>query len=1500
MKSEHGKKDIKTFHKKANPDSDKEFSGSKPVGEGEYINARNARPYSVDGETGALSKIKGEEIQYSNFNLSSNYACIGSISVSEHQVELWASATPGDLDSIRIDGQVMVQSDDLLFSLDFPFQLDKNERCAEGEIFLTDNNKIPMIFDIGDIISEFNAGTQKYFSLFNRKLYEINLSTPLDIPVVVELANVGGGAGLPTGEYSYSIRYVNAAGDRTNIGPNTPLIPILQSIGPNSPQYPYTKTRGGDANLLVKTSYGIKLRFRVTNLLNYDSIEIIRYAWNTGVLGFVPTPVIVGRIPVSSGQISIEEFIDPSNSNVDEVVTDADVTNQLSFIEKAKAIRYYDKKLVLMNYTLAERSMTADFLQRGGVEMFPVVQKLGKAGHNDPFNHAYNKGYMGGEEYGFGIQGYDGVAGKGFALGVPNFGSYQFPNRREEVSGDSLTYSYNGTSTAANIDGLVTNVFEAFDLVDAVKKQDICTFKNVASDGGKFTSDVDFDCPSGYANFGGNINGTGIVEGPYSPYRPVNQNDGDVSGHDYRVNTAVRPNTTSNSVYDPQGYAPNYYAKGIALNGVDNLPLWVKSFSVVRTERADRVVAQGVGVYKLNEADFNAVGNAKVASKERNKFWFYSSDMFEGIVNQSVIDDMQVNPGNYKIQLVSPLGFFSELYNFERDQGADRDRICDMITYVRGLHDAGELNPNESGVGVSDYVAYNKYRNSDSVNGDFFSGSDGNKTTDLKGLTVETDGRSSYFELEVVDNVYNTEFTGGTTNNDFNDSGMKDFTEPMYMINIIQDGKTIVDKNIDNYKQTSTYIKLESIIGEGDGSAIDPSFLLVDERWEDCIPALTSGSPLATQERFVYLDDSLGQVEPWYNVTYLTPAQIAIVVNDIALNGFYVTPLGVNVYGVYTHTISTNQREFTVNFDIPGFNIIPLNTKVLVRYDNDSPIQVYGGDVTVAETVFATVDRQATGEDNSTQRDKQFALDIGFPFRRYFVTPRHYIIGEGKLPLGGARIQDSKDLITGNRVYGRLAYIRQMVINFIAETRAATHFYYEGSGSNNGIFPATHYIIRPNEFDDDEFSNGAAAVYDDNNIYADYEDDYGDEYLNWEYGGFRFLGVDNNDYSQEQLIDSFSRPDVGFTDENEFCTGIIWSLSRAINQQDSPGLKSFISNNSYGLSDDQGEIKRAWDATSGKGDNLYAITNSGIALLLTNKAVLSGIDASEIGVSFVDKFVGADYWIDKKVGMTDEMWRTFAEASIVIKAGGTTLNPTEERNVEALFFANDRSVYRFHSNKLVNIGKTGYYSELVQPLKLTLPGYQSRMAGLYDEKHESYGLQLAWEEPVAGLPAIQKEDLFMFSQVNKGFTGAYDFKFDSYMMNDNTLYGMRSGETYELDKGYIINGTNIEFSVLQAAATDPFIQKEFMFINANSDVKPTRIEFYNEDMQFLCAMDQSIQGPSYLKKYDGFYQQIPRQDASISVNRDRVQLRVVIYKIIHNLGSEFKLKNCIIDYKNIK
>lgn len=1498
MKNQHGPQDKKTFYKGASPDLDKEFLGAQQSN-GEYINARNMRPTSVVGQTFSMTKIGGETIFYQAASgLTANHICIGKTVVSGRKIELWASPIPGDLDSIRIDGDVMVQSDGLLFDTAHPFQIAKNESCDEGEFFVTDDFTVPMIFDVNDIITEFNAGNPTYFANFNRSLYEINLSAPLDIPVFIELVNLGGGAGLPTGEYSYSIRYVNNAGDRTNFGPTTPLIPVLQGTGVDSPEYPYTKTFGGEANVASNTSFGIKLRFRVTNLLNYDSIEIRRYSWNTGVLNVTPQPEIVARLAIADGEISVREWTDPSDSNVLEVITDADDVDQLSYIEKAKAIRYYDKKLVLMNYVLADRRMNATFLQRNGVEMFPMVWRMGTAGHSDPYNHVYKKGYMGGEEYGFAVQGFDGVAGRGFALGVPNFNSFRFPNRREEVvsGSDNETYSYNGVVTAANINNVVTGTYEAFDLVNGVKKSDNCTFKNIMDDGGKFEGDINQDCTVNYANFGATKNAGGIVEAPYGPYRPVNQNDSITSGHSYQVNTKVGAQTSAGVItteldYNPEGFAPNYYSKGIMLNGISNLPPWVKAFSVTRTKRAGRVVAQGIGMYSLNQADFNLIGNSSTGNKDISRLWFFSPDTStSGFVSQGVIDDIRVNPQNYSIQFVSPLGYFSELYNFERNIGSGRDLINDLIVYVRALKDSGELNNSESGVGVSDYVTYNKYRNSDTAGAGFFSASDGNKLMPINTFTNKTDGRQSYFEIGLSTNIYQHQFTGGTGNNDFFDSGMRDFAEPIYMINIVQDGAKVVDQNIDTYLDTGAYVKLESIIGEGDGVTVDPSFVLVDERWEDCIPALVLTSPLAGQERFVWVDDGIGNINAWYNVTYLTPAQVAVVVNDITTNGFHTTPGGQNVFGVFTHNISADQRTFTIEFDIPGFNVLPTGHRVLVRYNNDAPISVFGGDVTVAESVFAPIDRQATGEDTSTQRDKQFALDIGMPYRHYHVTPRHYIVRDATSTTN--KIQDSKSGST--RIHGRLAYIRQMVVNFIAETRLAVHYAFGGPGVDERFFPSTHYIIRPNKFDDSSFSSGATTVYNDNNVYAAYEDDYGDEYLRWTYGGFKFLPLHNPDYAQENLEEFFSKPDIGFTANNDYCTGVIWSLSRAVNQQDSPGLKTFLSSNSFIISDDQGEIKRAWDATTNKGDNLYAFCDRGTCLLLTKKSILSGADGTNLATSFSDQFVGGEYWLDKKIGMNDEMWRSAAETSAPLATESGI-----ESSVETIFWANDRSAYRMYNNNIQDIGKTGFYSELRDPLSKIQPGYTNLVAGYYDEKYEEYGLQIEYVVPGVGGPASAFDKLFVFSQRNSKFIGEYDYRYDNYSYDKDALFGMRDGETYELDNGNQINGANIIAHVDQASAPEFGAEKEYMFINVNSNLKPTKIEFFDVDRTLLCTMDQATQGTLYLKEYRGFRQHIPRKDLTVSATRDRIQDRVVLYRITHDTPGAFSIKGCDIHYKLI-
>jgi hypothetical protein len=189
--------------------------------------------------------------------------------------------------------------------------------------------------------------------------------------------------------------------------------------------------------------------------------------------------------------------------------------------------------------------------------------------------------------------------------------------------------------------------------------------------------------------------------------------------------------------------------------------------------------------------------------------------------------------------------------------------------------------------------------------------------------------------VDVTDKMYSHASTGGTTNNNFNDSGLKDFTEPFYIVNIIQDGKTVVDQNIDGYGSTGHYQKVESIIGLSNGNS-NQSFPLVDERWQDCIPDLSSTGSLASDEVFVYIRDTDGVDKAWMNVTFLTPAQKVPILADIVANGFYVATGGVKVYCLYTH-VNTLGEEFTIEFNQAGYNP-DVDSQIIVKYDIRRPL----------------------------------------------------------------------------------------------------------------------------------------------------------------------------------------------------------------------------------------------------------------------------------------------------------------------------------------------------------------------------------------------------------------------------------------------------------------------------------------------------------------------------------------------------------------------------------
>lgn len=1496
MKQEGHPKEVRLNDKGANQDIDVSILGANSKS-GEYFEGRNLRVSSTKSERLAAEKIKGEVLIYSN-TLPGDYVSILSESINDKKIEFWVDSNGVEDPVITIDGVIVAKSPGLPFLIQFPLQHDINESCIGGEVFVTDNNSVPMIFSVQDMLDSLVNNPTKYFQDFNINLYTVNLNIDLSVPVFKELVNIGGNNGLPVGSYSYSFRYVTAQGDRTDWTPATPLIPVIENFSSSSVTFPYVRTFGGPANVANKTNFGIRIKFRVNNTSNFDFIEIRRQAWQLGVGGVgTPDSFIVGKIDLVDAELSIKDFVDPADSNVDDAISEEDEINKLALINRAKAIRYHDKRLVLMNVEFEGKdSDEITFDTINGAPGVPVVRALGKIGFKDPYHHTYHKRHMGGEKFGYGVALFGSIGGASFVKPIPGLTNFEYPNRRDPVTADGRLHSYLGMPTSPTTGGAIANTFEIFDLEDSVQKSDLCSYKNILEDKGivQNVGKTRSACslPGCSEDFGSFVS---VGELGFLPYHPTSKDDIDISGLNYRVNINV-DNGGSEVDYNPKAFAPNYFTNGIAIGGVGNIPPWAKGFSVVRTEAAGRVIASGIGMYSLVEGDFNFIGNKSLLSKKKDKLWFHAADLES--VNASLANSIKDNPGDFKIQVVSALGFFSEVYGYENNTfDFDRDRTIDLISYARITHDEGQINPTESSsMGVGDgagrrYVCHNRYRNeSDAQLGGVFNG-DGNTLIDIASFTDVLFNETAYYEIGLTQNIYNHEQIGGNSEKDFDDAGMKDFTEPFYIINIINVGAEIKDANIQNYKSTGHFQKMESTIGKGDGSA-DQVFELVDERWEDCIPDLRSTGNFSGVNSYVYLVDSLGVPKTYMNVTFRTPAQITVITNDIIVNGFHVPAPGVRVVGMYTHT-NSNDRDFSLVFDIPSF--YPTDDDfIIVKYDASRPISVFGGDSVVGEQIFCPLDRRNNDDEDV---EKQFIFNAGFPFRTYGMNKRHFVPRDGSATFN--KVQDNSET--------NLGYIRQLVVSFHAESRAAINYTHNIKfDKNRQAFPIINYVMRPNGWD--------GFNLEDNDVFIEYEDVYNtDESQNWPRGGFRWNQNVNLDYTFDGPILFFGKPQFGFEEITEFCTAVIWSIPRSVNVQDSPGLKTFTASNRLDIADDQGEIKKAYDSTTGgKGENLYAITEKGVCLLLTKKAILSNIDSDDLTTVASDQFVSGEHWLSKEIGSDDEFWRGMGERTIGFAIEGGSVQK------EVLFFPNRDSVYSLIENQIKDIARDKYHSRLRPYLEAVKKGYDSFMAGVINNNNNEYwldiegpiipikspgGPQIPQETPLDGFPGDRK--LFVYGNENGLWEGYFDYKFDKYFMSENEIYGSRDLETWHLEDGFVINGKNIVFELTNAFSPGNLsLEKEFIRIGLQTGkrgtMKPTRVEFYDEDMNLLCSLDQFSQGNLFLKQYDGWEQFIGRKDASISPSRDRVQYRTLIVKVIHDEAEDFKVVSTMIQYKVIK
>lgn len=1503
MKQQHHPIDLKTYQKGINSDSNKEILGAGDSGE--HVDALNMRSMPMDGDNFAKKKIKGEQEVYPNIDnrciggtglpLSSDYDCMMSQEIGDNVVEIWASTNPSEPPIFRVNGKIVASSFDIPIDLEHPLQYAKNESCVSGEFYVTNFNTPPMVFSVKDLME--NSGmlpgstcTQKYFNEFNLDEYTIQSTGTLFKPMFIKQTTgapagvfdfVFGAQGLAVGSYSYSYRYVTNAGDRTPFAPVTEQIPVLRSASTQfTPYFPSSRSFGSQPDALSPTGYGNHIRIKYDNTSNFSFIEVRRDSWNVGEpIDVAPVSEIIGSFPIASGLnvVDILDRVEPSSTTT-EVLTEDELSPNFS-VKKAKAVRYYNDRLYLMNISYESQDIDDDvqFVDEAD-PVFPTIQKIHKEGHKNVFNAAMYKNSIRGERVGVGVVFFDNKGSNSYAVKVPNAESFTFPNRRDEITSEALGTSYFGAVTAANVDGDITQTYEVFDHERATRR-------------------IDFD-----------VAGEELIDlldnSTYNTLEPVSQND-TRSDYQYKINGQVSVNGSGGFVdYNPRGFGLDYYSMGLAFKGVASAPgNYNDGFSVVQTAPARRVLAQGLGFYSMREAD-NIFGPD--GGKETDGFWSYFPDL--DLYDPDTYQDLINNPTSYQIQLVSPLGYFSELYSGFNDDITFITKGVDMIMYARvlkdGLYSDGQalFNPLLSGGGLSgiahtdgfDYVAYGRYMNDITIDSPSFpSNSNGNNVFQVSSVEeqVTYSGRQTYLKLELGQQFYNEagpQYGTGNADLDADDQGPMQFREPLYVINLIKNDNQPSQGLTTEYRYSANYIKFNSKVLESNGNT-NQSCTLVSERWEDCIPNITGqvNNAYSGLYRFVYVVDAQGNERRWLNITFETPAFISALLNTIAINGFdTITDASgsYDVYGVYTsqQSLEGNCPIFTLIFnEISGFtaqSTIPLGSFVYVKYDNRIPVRVFSGDSYVNESIWTPLDNEYGKNGEPIDDISKFKWNVPLPFKRYDHATGYRVWKNADVANTHNYVNDTLRFNTAGLLP---MWIRQLVLIWTAETRINLSFAFNNESpekaNSDQHFPLINYIPRPHKWNSGD-EEDRPAFESNNSINIRYYDDYGFEWNLWKWGGFRFLPQTNIDYSKIQTTASYtSVPELGFEEQSDYCTRIIWSERRPINIQNSPTVKTFPSSNYFDISDDTGEIKFAWSAlSSDKGNNLYAFTNSGICLLLVDKRIVHEINANELAT------VGSDLggilnqlWIERRIGMSDETWRTWAEYS------------------NALYFVNRQSAYIFSENQVLDIGATGFLELLRRKFLTKLgTGYSSKMSGGFNVLTNEYIMNVEDETGFCTL-------IYGVSQQSLQCQSSYNY--DKYLYLGNKLYGHKDFVTYELGIGNLIDGQEIECYLTNVSDKEIYFDKEFIRIRVNANFKPDKIFFYDsyDDYKvdnFSSVVDATL-NPIAIKDYFGYECYIPRKLAAPNY---RQQGRLVIFKIVSTEQEDFLITSTGVQYKALK
>lgn len=1679
------------------------------VNKEKYLYSRNAR-VSSRTNFNALERIDGEELRF-NYVIDNEdkYVCINSENINNHIVAFWASVdwrednvTPG---LITIDDNIVLESDKFPIRHCFFLDIDKNESCLGGEIYITDNNLPPMYFNIKDLIDSFHSGSLKYFDQFDYTNYTINLKNPTNTLSFRGLKVVGGLNGRPVGQYSYSYRAVSNDGDKTNWSVATPLIIVPRNQVDTEEDvqlFKFTSTRGDIADSDSNTNYAPVLRLRIDNFQGYNYIELKRTEYNNGQgIGYTPQSYIVQRIQIFQNQFSVLDIIDSVSNQTDRIpVSSDDETNAISVIKRAEAVKYFKNKIILGNVEYEQRDnsdIQLNLVDKAGEKFTPMMVHMEEKGFRDPIHACYHRSYLNGEIHDFALVLWDDSFQRTYVYTFEELRNIKFPDKRKAVMPDFPNatqatdyyntifhnYGYKNSnfqvhmfrlqSQDTNANNVINQAEDTFEVVLHTGYT-----KKLRTDGGipgnqsiimqqverqyreptKLIANItqdSFDPPSwnsiNPANYG------------YEVRNPVSDNDIEDKDRTYGANIQVFDGDNYID-YNPDGFCPHYNSLGLCIFGITGFPEWVKAFSIVRTKAANRVIAQGLGVYSMkemgtglitpvsgfdpysntaaghafdnptpnqneptspesNEPDRNLLGSKWYTLRQISKdiFTIHCSfpDFESGFLSQTQLEDIIKNPSSYKLQIAEPLGFFSEVFNGDCTHAHDGtidggayplvkiavDQKIDMVTYARCQDE--DLMP-QSKVGL--YGRYSRFggqRGDGTVTGVFYSPAPNGYILDIYEVRINTDNEDGVWFLEIKTtqpiwlkeslHALNNGQSTGMYSRHYNNVEVKNFHESLYIVNILNTSAEVPDSATKEYLSPLNYIKLESKIGISNGSDTQ-SFQIVDERPEDFFThplSYTNGN----HKKFIFIKKAeSGKYLNFINITWLSPSDISIIDNDI--NTGSTVFAGKQIHGKFKAP-TKDFVEISLSYSYtPGTistNKLSKDDEIYVRYDNTQQISVFGGEILHNDAVFTYKNRRSSTEGVTNvwqhpsgsvyyvRRDhyvSQFGLGVGFPFMGYVMSSSIY----------KHHYYDHKGRVQEERVFA-LNYIRQWLFLYTCQARTNLSYMY------GDYFPNINYVERPNIW------NKELSVVD-NKIFSKYNEDYPNEKERWTSGGFRINMFKNEskfnfDFSKEAVHDKqYSRQEFLKELNQKYCTRLVWSQTRPIDNYGSPNLKSFRPFNYFDLPDKYGDIRKLHINTDSNGDNLYVFCENEVALVLAQKQTISGASGQVLTTTSTNNstFIGQEIPLNvgknkglqklHKWSFTDNGNEVFFinENGVFNFTGGKILKIIEGNNdkliqklqeqfgvlrvsntseaiyLECLGYAYydvEYSEYGYDT-KFPRVDFSKFYTELANPIEgvkiaditdannfildcTNLSEFTSNplspSATLFAEIRDNsntdktfyfyntlqnnievslimpstsisftvFGNEILKVTKAGGeysgevisqeiLDSSTKLFVYCDDERIKSWTSEYDYMFDRVLFFGGKKYGFRDLKIYELEKGNVLNGSNIKWEVEDVINDkDSFeYEKEHISIQINTNTinrNNLNVDFYKLNNTQL----HSTMNGSTFKKYGGLWNYINKD-----VNSKRHQGNFLLYRLRYDGTEKITLQSVNIAYKTLK